>query len=236
MNICTIVTKSYLAHARVLARSLLAVHPSAKMYVLLADRVDGCFDPSTEPFQTVLLEDLGHPEMIEAMSFYYTPFEFCCAVRGLLHEYMWQKSSSEAWIYLDSDIYVLGDLSDAMQALTSSSVLLNPHSVSPAREEFITTAELQTLRNGIFNGGFLGIRRCEASKRFIDWFSDRLGRFCFDGMPGQFVDQLWLNHVPQFFPDVTIYTHPGANVGPWNLHQRTMAPTTKGVILSTANP
>ncbi|MGD1277953.1 MAG: glycosyl transferase, group 1 [Tepidisphaeraceae bacterium] len=236
MTICSVVTKSHLALARVLARSVKAVHPSAQVYVLLADRVDGYFDPAAEPFITVQLQDLGRQEFVERMSFYYTPLEFCCALHGLLHVYMWERTTSPAWIYLDSDIYVLSSMSEVMKALRSASVLLNPHNSSPASPEFVADTEVANLRDGLFNGGFLGVRRCEQSRPFVSWFTDRLGQFCFDGVRGLFVDQLWLNHVPQYFRDVTIFTQPGANLAHWNLYKRTLTRDAQGRYLADGQP
>jgi hypothetical protein len=236
VNVCTIVTKAYWSHARTLAKSVLAVHPSAQIYVLLADRMDGSFDPATEPFHTIFLEDLAYPGTIEQMSFYYTPFEFCCALRGMLHDYMWNKTSADQWIFLDSDIYVVGDMSDITSALSRASLLLNPHNTSPASPEFFHGGELIMLKNGIFNGGFLALRRCEDTGQFIAWFMERLSRYCFMGLPGMFVDQLWLNHVPNYFRNVMAYAHPGANLGHWNLYKRKLSKSANGEYLADDLP
>src|SRR5439155_7132754 len=55
VTICTAITKSHLAYARTLARSMLSIHPAAQVYVLLADRNDGDFDPAAEPFHLIPL-------------------------------------------------------------------------------------------------------------------------------------------------------------------------------------
>jgi hypothetical protein len=222
LTICTAVTKSHLAFARTLALSIRQVNPDARVYVLLADALDSYFDPAAEPFQMVLLRDLSSPDVIQQMSFYYTPFEFCCAVRPFLHDYMWHHTDAAEWLLLDGDIYALSDMGDVFEWLRRGSVLLNPHNSSPARREFFAYTEFPQLFGGIFNGGFLGVRRCDSSRRFIDWFMRRVRRFGFDGY-GMYVDQLWLNHVPQFFPQVVVYSHPGANLAFWNLYQRTLA-------------
>ena len=41
----TIIAKNYLAHARVLMHSIKEHHPEWRRFVILADRVDECFDP-----------------------------------------------------------------------------------------------------------------------------------------------------------------------------------------------
>ena len=56
--IFTIVAKNYLAHARVLSRSLRAHNPDTRMIVLAVDEVDGYIDPQKEPFELVKLDEL----------------------------------------------------------------------------------------------------------------------------------------------------------------------------------
>src|SRR5207244_706871 len=60
---CTIVSKNYLAQARVLANSIHTHHPDSPVFVLLVDRVDGCFDPQAEPFTLIEIEDLPIPTL-----------------------------------------------------------------------------------------------------------------------------------------------------------------------------
>jgi hypothetical protein len=233
---CTIVTKSHLSLARALARSITANHPAAQIYVLLADRLDGLFDPLAEPFHLLSLEDLGHAETIRQMTFYYTPFELCCALRPFLHDYLWRETTAASWVFLDSDIHVVSALTDTFDALDSASLLLNPHNNAPPRPEFAQITELGGLTHGVFNGGFLGVRRSEPARQFIDWFADRMIRYCFFNVPGLFVDQAWLGHVPHYFRDVHSYTHPGANLGHWNLYQRNLTTDDRGSIHADGKP
>ena len=53
------VAKDYLSFARVLARSFRQHHPAVPFLVLLADEIDGYFDPLQEPFDLIELADLG---------------------------------------------------------------------------------------------------------------------------------------------------------------------------------
>lgn len=57
----TIVAKNYLSFARVLANSFLEHHPKIPFFVLLADEVEGCFDPDAEPFALLRLEEMAIP-------------------------------------------------------------------------------------------------------------------------------------------------------------------------------
>ena len=61
MVIFTVATKRFLARTRVLMNSVAEHEPSARRVCVLADRVDGCFDPSQENFGLYEAESLEIP-------------------------------------------------------------------------------------------------------------------------------------------------------------------------------
>jgi|ERR687885_68340 hypothetical protein len=220
--VCTIITKSYLAFARALSHTISEHDPNIKLYVLLADDLDGYFNPAEETFKTILLEELPDQDLVRKMCFYYTPFELCCALRGMLHEYMYEKQIARSWIFLDSDILTYTSLKVIFQQLETTSILLNPHILNPLEQQYVDEIEVGILVSGLYNAGFLGLKRSEETQRFIKWFKNRLIHYSFNRRgKGKlnllFVDQLWLNFVPHFFNDVSFLVHAGANVAYWNL-------------------
>jgi hypothetical protein len=244
LAVCTIVTKSYLPYARTLFSSLSEHSHNVDFYVLLADRIDDYFDPSLENFKFIYLEDLPNFELIERMCFYYTPFELCCALRGVLHEYMYQQTDVEKWLFIDSDVTIHSSLDIIFDLLEASSILLTPHNVLPANNDCVDPFELRFLRTGLYNGGFIGIRRSNSSWKFIQWFRDRLQNFSFNdahydsefSARGLFVDQLWLNLVPLYFDEVGLCLEPGANLGHWNIFDRKFARDSSGNITVDSKP
>jgi hypothetical protein len=230
LAVCTIITKSYLPYARTLASSLAKYNPDVMLYVLMADRIDGYFDPSLENFKFIYLEDLPCTEDIEQMCFYYNAFELCCALRGFLHEYMFERTSIQKWIFLDSDIMIFSPLDVIFEQLETTSILLTPHNtIKPINDSYIASYEVSILKCGLYNAGFLGLNRTEISKEFIVWFKSRLKNFAFDDVTNQerrdrglFVDQLWLNLAPLYFHEVKNCLEPGANLGYWNFFNRTL--------------
>jgi len=223
--VCTIITKNYLAFARALSYTLRKHNPDCGLYVLLADRIDGYFDPKQEPFTTICLDDLPAQEQIKQMSFYYTAFEFCCALRGLLHEYFYNQKIAQKWIFLDSDILIYNSFDEIFSQLEQTSILLNAHLDKPINQPDVNNIEPSILVSGLYNAGFIGLRRCNETEKFIAWFKDRLINYCFNrrgkGISSLlFVDQLWLNYVPHFFKDVSFLVHPGANVAYWSLSSK----------------
>jgi hypothetical protein len=244
LAVCTIITKSYLPYARTLASSLAKYHPGVTLFVLLADRIDEYFDPSLENFKLIYLEDLSHAEEIEQMCFYYTAFELCCALRGVLHEYMFDKTNIQKWIFLDSDIMIFSPLDVIFEQLETTSILLTPHnSITPIGDKYIASCEISFLKCGLYNAGFLGLKRTDTAKEFILWFKNRLKNFAFDDSSNQesmhrglFVDQLWLNLVPLYFKEVKYCLEPGANLGYWNLFDRTLTKDSSGNIRVNEQP
>lgn len=227
----TVVSKSHLADARALAWSLADSQPDSRLYCLLADRVDDYFDPAEEPFELITLEQLDNPERIRQMCFYYTPFELCNALKGELHHYLWSHLEVSRWLYLDGDIMVVGNLQAVLDRLDDAEILLNPHRTLPHEPEWVDPYEILLLRIGLFNGGFLGLRRGMESKKFLEWYRSRLQRYAFYDhvrlkgggwrsvalQRGLNADQLWLNLVPVFFERVEMERGRGVNVAHWNI-------------------
>ena len=61
MNVCTVITASHTARARVLARSLREHHPGSTLTALVADDTDDRLDPAGEPCEIVTPEAIGAP-------------------------------------------------------------------------------------------------------------------------------------------------------------------------------
>lgn len=213
----TVITRDHLAHARVLAERLGRCHDEP-LYVVCIDDLPTHVDAAGLPFRLVTLDEVLPPDR-RSMTFYYSAFELCCAVRPLLHRWLFDNTGHERWLYLDADILPCGSLADAWHELEFASVLLTPHALTPPPGGHV---ELETinLKYGIYNAGFVGIRRCTESGRFVDWLADRLATLCFSGWRDVFVDQLWLNFAPTYFGGVKDWRHPGANVANWNFYER----------------
>lgn len=84
-----------------------------------------------------------------------------------------------------------------------------------------TRTEQQMFVNGIYNLGFLAVRRSEETTKFMNWWMIKLKTECYmDIQNGMFVDQLYCNMVPLYFEGVKIDKYPGYNISYWNLHER----------------
>ncbi len=221
----TIITANYLAHAETLAETLAQHNPGLQLYVLIVDLPDDLEHQQFQHFKLIYLRELGEAELIEQMSFYYSPAEFCWSLRGFMHEYMQNQTQHDTWLFLDSDMMVSGSFEPIFAQLDHCSILLNPHFQKTGYLPAGSWIELEVLRAGKFNGGFLGLRRSIVTTQFITWFKARLERFAFDEPYFEEIrflhgDQLWLDFVPIHFPEVELLRHPGANLAHWNLFER----------------
>ena len=218
--IFTIITKSYLAFVRVMAKELRTRHPEMPFYVFLADRPDGSFQPEQEPFAIIPLEEYFPAELMPTMTGYYTAYEFCNALKPFAHLHLAAKIGAERWFYLDSDIFVCGSFNSLFEELDGCSILLTSHILKPVALEISERMELSFLRAGTYNGGFVGLKNTAVATAFLHWWQERLVWNCLSAEPGLEVDQSWLNFVPLLFPEVKVLKRPEVNVAYWNLHER----------------
>lgn len=219
----TICAKNYLAHARTLMGSLARHHPEFERHLVLADRVDGCFDPSAEPFRVIEAEALGLDELPE-MAFRYGVTELSTAIKPAAFRYLFERDECDAALYLDPDVLVVSPLAEAVEALREGgSAVLTPHICAPV-EDGRKPDDQSMLRGGIYNLGFLALANDEDARRFVSWWHRRLVRDCrIDLEEGLFVDQKWADLLPCFVDRTRILRHPGYNVAYWNLAQRKVA-------------
>jgi len=224
LDACTIVSKNYIAFARVLARSFRAQHPGGRMFVLLVDRNVGALDPAEEPFELIEVEDLGEIEAPRSFLFKYTLLEANTAIKPFFLAHLFAHRGVERLAYFDPDIWIARRMVSLEALLETQDIVLTPHLDAPI-EDHAHPDELAILQAGAFNLGFIALRKGHTVARFLDWWQRRLLDHCVvDIGQGLFVDQKWIDLVPGLFgPAVAIVRHPGWNVAYWNLHARTVS-------------
>lgn len=215
----TIVSKNYLPLARVLSKSFHEHHPEIPFFVLLADEVEGYFEPAHEPFEMLSLEDLPIPNLTrfrfqhpqQPLSYASTPF--------FLHHLLDLGFSSV--LFYKQEGLVTGDQTPVYERLNEHSIVLTPHLLAPLDGADGVTRELNILQSGVFNIGMLGVSESSEARRFLEWWEDRTYTHCrLDVAAGLHYEQRWVDLVPAYFENVHILRDPGANVGHWNLPER----------------
>jgi glycosyltransferase involved in cell wall biosynthesis len=217
--VCTIVAKNYLAHARVLMESVRLWNPELFRIVILVDRIDGYFDPGKEPFDIVLSEELDIPKA-RWFHFKYPILELSTAVKPYALDLLLDRYELDKIIYLDPDIKVYASLKPLLDMLDEYSMVLTPHLTDPLDDGF-HPSELDILRCGTFNLGFIALSAGLETHRFLEWWRKKLYDLCVVDLPrGIFVDQRWMDLAPSLFSGVGIIREPGYNVAYWNLNAR----------------
>ncbi|MBI1897061.1 MAG: glycosyltransferase [Acidobacteria bacterium] len=218
----TIVAKNYLPFARVLMASLRACAPDVRRIVVLVDRPDGYFDRHGEDFEIILSEELDIPAS-RWFHFKYTILELSTAVKPYAAQHICARYEVDRLLYFDPDIHIYNDLQPLLKTLDEHTIVLTPHLTDPVEDERRPT-DLDILRSGTYNLGFIGIRNCDESGRFLSWWQAKLYDHCVvDLAKGLFVDQRWVDLVPGMFRDVAILRGPEFNVAYWNIGQRHIA-------------
>src|SRR5215217_2557093 len=144
MNICTIIAKNYIAHARVLAQSHKEHHPEGTCYVLVIDDTEGYIDASLEPFELVTPVQLDIDDY-EHMAAIYDVLELSTAVKPWLLRHL------------------LDERLDEIERLTGENgLVLIPHITSPLPRDGKRPSEADILISGTYNLGFISLERSQS--------------------------------------------------------------------------
>ena len=218
---CTVATRSYLADARLAARSFVEHHPGSRFTILVVD--GDHMPPATwthRDIELVTPSELGFdPDELLTMAAIYSPFEMACALKPIALRRALEHAPVAT--YVDGDVEVLAPMHELHDAAADHDVVLIPHVLQPVPRDGRLPDEPGLLGGGMFNGGLIAVRR--SSGDFLGWWDERLRRDAL-GRPDMMMlaDQRWLDFVPVLF-DHHVLRDPAYDVAYWNLHER---PTT----------
>lgn len=213
MQVCTVINKAWLAHARALAESLRAHEPDARLSVLIVDSIEGFVDPAAEPFE-ILRPDELQIEDFEAMSARYDVTELCCALKPVVLRHL--LAGDEPVVYLDSDVRLFAPLDGLQAALAEQAFLLTPHLLAPLEDDGREPSELAILLAGSSNLGFAAARATPEVEALLAWWADRLRTDSrLEPSRGLVYDQRWTDLAPGMFDEVGRWRDPGVNAGYW---------------------
>lgn len=221
-HVYTSITANYLPKARVLAESVKRLAPNVQFHVILSDNTPVGFDLVAEPFDNVIFAEQLITDGFSCWAFGHSVVELCTAVKGPALEHLFDVYRAEKVFYFDPDMVVFSRLDELEQALSDCSLVLTPHLTDPDTTDMgILDNELSSLLHGVFNLGFIGVRNVPEGRRFANWWSSRLKKYCHDDLPrGIFTDQKWVDLAPCFFDGVKILRSPAFNVATWNIANR----------------
>lgn len=213
---------NYLPKVRKLCASIKRFHPEFEVVLALSDERSTEVDFSQEPVDRVLaVSDLDIPDRTR-WAFFHTIVELSTAIKPFVLQRLLAEGDVARVIYFDPDMVLFSRLDDMLATLDESSLVLTPHQTKPELTlEAVMDNEMSSLRHGVYNLGFLGVRPTDEGRRFAQWWADRIYHFCIADIPrGLFTDQRWIDLAPAFFDGVGILKSPRFNVATWNLTTR----------------
>ena len=199
--------------------SLQAAHPEWDRHVLLVDRCDDPAQVGGDLFTAITVETLPLPKMNEFL-FRYGIMELNTAAKPYMFAYL-RRHGYDRVIYIDPDILVLDRLVDVEHLLEQgAAAVVTPHLTAPLDDGRLP-GELEIMRAGAYNLGFLALNSLPASDAFIKWWEEKLEYGAVsDPAKGLFTDQKWVDLAPGMFGGFAILRDPGYNVAYWNLPHR----------------
>jgi hypothetical protein len=187
---------------------------------LFIDRTERYIDPSKEYFTAYHLDEIGIPDVKE-ICFKYNVTELATAVKPFFLRFLLSKPEIREILYLDPDILVLDTLGNLFSLLDTKDIVLTPHLDMDYPEDGRFPDDSHIMKSGVFNLGFIGVRRSDNSQRLLDWWAGKMRDKCvIDHGKGYFVDQRFIDFAFPLFENIHVEKDTGYNVAYWNLHSR----------------
>lgn len=221
----TIVARNYYGLAQVLKQSLLRHSPNLEFLVFIAD---GIPESERAEFGLDAIDAVKSttayvpPDKLREMAFKYNLTEYCTAIKPFCFQHVFDQTDVLETAYLDPDVFVFSPLDPVFDPLKDASIVLTPHLIFPSLLEG-KRSDRGLLATGVFNLGFLALKRSRTSRTLLSWWGQRLLDQCFvDSHDALFTDQKWMDLMPALFPsdEVVSLRHGGTNMAPWNFHER----------------
>jgi hypothetical protein len=212
---CTITDYFYSPKALVLYESLAAVVGSTDFNFFVL-----CLDEHAERAVAGLridnLQPISASQIPELATVNERPiFEFACAAKPFLLEFLLEQKRLPKVCYFDSDMWFLSDPSFMFQHLDSYDILLKPSltEADAVRKDW-QWAAYSAKYTGYYNGGFVGVNFHALA--FVRWWK----QMCVKSTSHDFRaftvgDQRYLDFVPGCFEKVLLLRHKGCNFKHW---------------------
>ena len=225
---CTIVAQNYLPQALTLYASIRDTEPHRDMVILVIDAERPDLELGRPRLTMVSTSVLGMTDReVDDLAMIYDVVEFSTSVKPLLLKHL--LSTYEYAVYLDPDTFVVSPLFEVEPLLDTWGIVLTPHFLEPIAPGEAYVSEVHSLTVGVHNLGFCAVGR--KGIPFLEWWWSHLRRECLIyPLLGLFVDQKWTDIGATLFK-VHSLRHYGYNVGPWNLHERSVDETPSGWVV-----
>jgi hypothetical protein len=241
IHVFTSAAVNYLPKVRILFDSIKKFHSEFVIHLALPDKKPGWLSANGEGIESIItIDDLDIPEK-KAWIFKHNVVELSTGIKPFVLNYLLNRHDCTAVLYFDPDIVLFSRLDDLLQELLSGSIALTPHLTKPIDSNDLDSIKdheiYSSLRNGVYNLGFIGVKNDANGRSFGKWWADRLLHFCRDNPEiGLFTDQKWIDLVPVFFDGVRILKNTRFNVATWNINTRQVEGSISTKITVDGNP
>lgn len=216
--IYTVCTANYLYQALTMGESLKKTNSDYELIIGLVDNL-----PVTDfeiPYQIIPILEVQEVNLA-GFKREYTVMEVATACKPVFGLYIFEKYPAlEKLIYFDTDLWITDSVEPIEKSLDFYDIIITPHITQPIdlQEEW---NEKQFLNAGLYNTGFVGMKRSENTIKFLNWWKNHLKEYgYYDFCNGMGIDQLCVNFVPIFYDKVLIEYSPIYNLAYWNIHER----------------
>ncbi len=221
LAIFTICSNNYVSVASILLATAKRFHPEAAICLCLVDALLSKEGFYPDDCVVIPIADLAIPDL-PSFTFRYDIKELKTAVKPFMFQHLLRRGHKSV-LYFDPDIRIFSRLEQILKSLQHASFVLTPHLCAPAAGTFYPD-DIDIMRIGIYNLGFLGVRACPEVDSILAWWARRLQYQCIDSPErGIYVDQKFMDLLPGFCDEVCVLRDPTLNVGYWNLQRRKLS-------------
>lgn len=213
----TICTYSYTGLAETLKQSFITNNPEYDFFIVYIDRIH-------EGIGNILVDNIlkkyMHIEDIIDMRFKYDVTEYSTSVKPFVFRYLFSENYSKV-LYFDPDIKVYSKLEEINDDKFDAYV--TPHRLSEPKSTDLDIEEVNMLKYGLFNCGFIGFNNTDLADSFLNFWSNCLINYAFNdpNNSGVYTDQKWADFIFLNMRErVKIIDSPGYNFAPWNMDER----------------
>ena len=219
----SICTKNYIGLASVLGASIHKYYDDFDFYIFVADEFEDKDIELPSHIKVIKKLNLVSEEQWINFSFKYDLTEFCTTLKPFVFKYLFETTEYEKICYFDPDILFFSSIKPVYEALDNAVIELTPHFVTFPQTDISRKLEDELRLAGLYNLGFLGLKRNEKVLKMLDWWKNNLSDKGFSNIDKvQFTDQKWMDFMTLWFDkdELCINKNIGMNVAPWNYFER----------------
>lgn len=166
------------------------------------------------------LQELS-PFSIDELAMKFDLVEFSTSLKPLAFLYLFKVMGVKHALYFDNDCWLTDSLDDLLNQLQGHQVIVTPHITTPIPEDGKSQVDLNILKAGVLNFGFVAFSNSPRSIDYLSWWYERLRYYGYvDLGRGMHFDQNWGQYIFAFFDtkDYYVIRDNRYNVAYWNLH------------------